>query len=251
MIVEALTHLFTPAPTYVKKMGYLKESIAIESRAQRCKNAWKPHLDNCKKLILEQAKKLSSSSQIMILGSGGFHDVPAKELTDLGHSITAVDIVHLPKIKNRYPHFAFESRDVTGLNEHLFKAIKCQEPLPLANIWTPSTTPDLIISLNLLSQLPLKMTQYAEKHSYDLNKSFHKDIMKAHLEWLKKQKTNVLLISDIQREYYHQDELVEMVSVLSDITLPSPNESWQWNIAPKGEADSKITIAHQVGGWIL
>ena len=39
MILEALTHLMTPAPRYVKKMGYLKEAIAIEARVKRCQSA--------------------------------------------------------------------------------------------------------------------------------------------------------------------------------------------------------------------
>jgi hypothetical protein len=99
MILEALTHLMTPAPRYVKKMGYLKEAVAIEARVKRCQSAWQPHLDQCKSLIINEAKKLPAGSQIMILGSGGFHDVPIRRLLDLKHQITCIDIILFTKDK--------------------------------------------------------------------------------------------------------------------------------------------------------
>ncbi|MCC3861783.1 hypothetical protein [Pseudemcibacter aquimaris] len=251
MIIEALTHLFTPAPTYVKKMGYLKESIAIEARVNRCRDAWQPHLDTCKKLILQQAEKLEQGSNIMILGSGGFHDIPMSELLALGHTITAVDIVHLQKVKNRYPDINFVEHDVTGLNQKLFDAVNNNKSVSPASDWELIKTPDLIISLNLLSQLPLKMIRYAEKHSHDLGILFQENVMQAHVDWLKKQKTNVLLISDIEREYYHHEKLVETIPTLLKIDLPDPISTWKWNIAPEGEADPEISITHLVGYWTL
>jgi hypothetical protein len=42
MIFEAIQHFITPAPEHIKKMGYLREAIAIEARAKRCKNAVAP-----------------------------------------------------------------------------------------------------------------------------------------------------------------------------------------------------------------
>lgn len=249
MIIEALTHLRTPAPRYVKKMGYLKEAIAIEARIKRCQSAWQPHLDKCKSLILEQAEKLPRDSQVMILGSGGFHDVPVKRLLDMGHHITCVDIVHLPKVKKRYPQVTFMERDVTGLNENLYNAVNKGVRVSPAETWGLIKTPDLIISLNLLSQLALKMVAYAESHENDLGVLFQENVLKAHVEWLQKQKTNVLLISDIAREYYEGDNLLESVPSLPKMDMPDPTETWKWNIAPKGEADKNISVLHQVGAW--
>ncbi|MDA9553233.1 hypothetical protein N9R64_01875 [Emcibacteraceae bacterium] len=251
MILEALTHLMTPAPGYVKKMGYLKEAIAIEARVKRCKNEWQPHLDQCKSLIITEARKLPEGSNLMILGSGGFHDVPIKRLLTLNHHITCVDIVHLPKIKKQFPEVNFVERDVTGLNENIFEAVnKDVRALP-AEEWKFIKTPDLIVSLNLLSQLALKMLLYAEEHQHDLGILFGDNIIKAHVEWLKKQETEVLLISDISREYFEDNTLLETIPSLPNMDMPESHKTWSWNIAPKGEADRDINITHNVGSWKL
>ncbi|MDG1995927.1 MAG: hypothetical protein P8J14_05495 [Emcibacteraceae bacterium] len=249
MIIEALTHLLTPAPQYVKKMGYLKEAIAIEARVKRCQGAWQPHLDKCKSLILEQAEALPRGSSIMILGSGGFHDVPIKRLSALSHHITCVDIVHLPKVKKRYPQVTFMERDVTGLNENLYNAVNKGVRVSPAQEWEFIKTPDLIVSLNLLSQLALKMISYAEMHDNDLGILFQNNVLKAHVEWLQKQNTNVLLISDIAREYYEGGNLLESVPSLPKMDMPEPSTTWKWDIAPKGEADKDISVVHHVGTW--
>ena len=251
MIIEALTHLLTPAPDYVKKMGYLKETIAIEARVARCKKAWQRHLDQCKSLILAQAEKLPPGSTIMILGSGGFHDVPIHRLLAMKHHITCVDIVHLPKVKKKFNQVIFMERDVTGLNETLYQAIQKGVRVGPAETWELMKTPDLIISLNLLSQLALKIVSFAEENDHDLGLLFQENVLNAHVARLKKQKTNVLLISDIAREYYDGETFLEKVPSLAKIDLPDPKERWAWNIAPKGEADPEISVLHKVGAWKL
>mgnify|MGYP000215194804 FL=1 len=249
MIIEALQHLFTPAPKHIKEMGYLREAIAIEARYKRCASAWRPHLEKCKSLILEQAEKLPRNSDIMVLGSGGFHDVPIKRLQDMGHQITCVDIVHLPKIKKRYPKIVFDERDVTGLNEGLYNAVKSGTRVMPAEEWELLKTPDLIVSLNLLSQLALKMIAFAEEHENELGLLFQDNVLKSHVDWLLKQDTNILLISDICREYHQGNQMIESVPSLPKLDLPSPSDTWNWNIAPIGEADKEISVLHQVGAW--
>lgn len=251
MLEEALTHLLTPAPKYVKKMGYLKEAIAIEARVKRCGAAWAPHLDKCKTLILGQAEALASGSEVLILGSGGLHDVPIRRLLKMGHHVTCVDIVHLPKVKKRFPEVTFVERDVTGLNEKLYTAVNNGTRVMPAEEWEFIRAPDLIISLNLLSQLALKMVSYAEEHDHDLGIYFQDNVLKNHVDWLKNQGTNVLLISDISREYYQGERLLETVSSLPKLDINPADETWAWEIAPIGEADKEITIVHQVGAWVL
>lgn len=223
--------------------------MIIEARVKRCQKAWQPHLDKCKSLILEQAEKLPQGSSIMILGSGGFHDVPINRLLALGHHMTCVDIIHLPKTKKTFKQVTFIERDVTGLNESLYHAVNKNGRVGPAATWELIKTPDLIISLNLLSQLALKMVTYAEDHHHDLGVLFQDNVLKDHLAWLEKQKTNVLLISDIAREYYEGEVLLESFPSLPAFILPDPSEAWAWNIAPKGEADKDINVVHSVGVW--
>ena len=251
MIVEAIQHLLTPAPEYIKKMGYVREAIAIEARHKRCEKKWQPHLDKCKSLILKEAEKLTPGSNIMILGSGGLHDVPVKELLEREHNITCVDIVHLPQIMKANRNLTFLNRDVTGLIEPVYKAVNQGTRVQADPEWELLQTPDLIISLNLLSQLTMKLVDYADHYGEDLGIQFSDNALKAHVSWLKKQATKKLLISDITRDYFQGRSLLETVSALPKLDLHDPTETWVWDIAPKGEADQKISIKHNVGAWCL
>lgn len=251
MIVEAIQHFFNPAPEYIKKMGYLQETIAIEKRAKRCFQQWQSHLDKCKSLILKATHQLRPRSEILILGSGGLHDVPMDQLLKNDFFVSCVDIVHLPRIKKIYPKVNFVERDITGLVKPLYLSIKNGGHVLADPEWEFIKKPDLIVSLNLLSQLSMKMVAYAEKNGKDLGLLFHKNVLKDHINWLLKQNTKILLISDIEREYFHNGMLIETVGSLPKLPLKNPDETWYWDIAPKGEADKEISIRHKVGSWKL
>ena len=251
MIIEALQHFLTPAPNYIKDMGYVREAIAIEARYKRCTAAWQPHLEKCKALILAQAEKLTPGSTIMILGSGGLHDVPVKALLERGHHVTCVDIVHLPNITKHYTELTFITRDITGMIEPLYKSMISGVRIQADPEWELLTVPDLIISLNLLSQLAMKLVDYAKQHGEDLGIKFSDNVLQAHIDWLIKQETNILMISDISRDYFQGERLVETIPSLPKSPINGPDETWAGDIAPKGEADPDISIKHNVGAWIF
>lgn len=245
MLKETFQHFFTPAPKYVKDMGYLREVIAIEARYERCAQHWRPHLEKSKEHILKATETLAPGAEIMILGSGGLHDVPMDALAHF--KLSCVDIVHLPRVKRKYQGVEFIEKDVTGLAEDIFYMRDFDKSFG----WNPSPVPDLIISLNLLSQLAMKPLEYAERYNHDLGVYFSDNILKAHVDWLKMQQTNVLLISDISREYYQGERLVTEIASLPGLELETPTDQWLWDIAPPGEADSEISIRHNVGAWRL
>ena len=68
MIAEALEWLATPCPLYVRRLGLLSESIAISARHRRCREAWVPHLEQSRYLILGRPPTLRSV-QILLLKS--------------------------------------------------------------------------------------------------------------------------------------------------------------------------------------
>jgi hypothetical protein len=247
MVREALQHLLTSAPKHIKKMGYVKESIAIEARAKRCEKSWAPHLAACKKQILVATTELAPGSSIMILGSGGLHDVPMAALSPF--KVTCVDIVHLPQTIKQYPDVEFINKDVTGVIEPLYNAVKNKNTFFPDPDWILAKRPDLIISLNILSQLALKPVSFSERHNHELGAFFHDNILKAHVNWLKRQKTKVLMISDINRDYFQGEKIIETEAAIPELDLGAPQDTWNWDVAPKGEVDKKINIRHVVGAW--
>jgi len=193
---------------------------------------------------------LEPKSRIMIVGSGGLHDVPMEGLIDLGHELILVDIIHLPSVRRKYEKYAeitFVQADVTAWVEPLYEGSSLRDikPARLAEV-------DLVISLNILSQLPLCLKKYAGKKPRALPDDFDHQIMAGHLNWLKKNSRNILLIGDVERLYLQGDAVVEREDALpSSLCLPAPEKVWDWPIAPRGEVDRKIAITHRVGLWHL
>ncbi len=245
MIVEAIQHFLTPSPREVKALGYVREAIAIEARFARCHDAWTDHLDKCKYHILAAANLLAPKSTIMIIGSGALHDVPMADLIDLEHALILVDIVHLPKIQKKYKkQIQLIEQDVTGWVRPLYH----NNPYPETACRLPKA--DLVISLNILSQLPLNLLNYAEKNHIPLPNDFMKNITDSHLKLLKSVAPQSLIISDIERCYNRGGELLERESVFAEIDLPTPKDSWDWLIAPKGELDRDAYLIHHVACWL-
>jgi len=46
MLTEWLTYIAADCTPPARKLGYLRESIAIRSRYRRCRTAWQPHLEH-------------------------------------------------------------------------------------------------------------------------------------------------------------------------------------------------------------
>ncbi len=246
MIFELLRHFLTPAPPEIKAMGYLREAIAIEARYNRCHTSWAGHLARCRMNILAAAKSLPPASRIMIIGSGALHDVPVEDLLSRGHNLILVDIVHLPEIRRRYRNndrIQFMEQDVTGLVKNLYQKRAVSE----IKFSLPQV--DLVISLNILSQLPLNLVKYAERQSIALPDDFSGSVMAGHLTLIKTIAPHVLIIGDMARKYEKDGMPVETEPALADLGLPEPTGTWDWHIAPKGELDRDISLTHQVGCW--
>ncbi|MBL4801181.1 MAG: hypothetical protein JKY45_04750 [Emcibacter sp.] len=246
MIFEAIQHILTPARKEVKALGYVREAIAIEERYGRCRKAWADHLDQCQQKILVTAGGIAPGSTIMIIGSGALHDVPMAALLALGHSLVLVDIIHLPKIRKLYQKntaVRFITQDVTGLVGPLFydkAATAVIDSLPSV---------DLVVSLNILSQLPLNLISYAQKYKISLPDDFAAEVMRAHVSRLRSLAPQALIIGDMARSYHQGVEILDRESALPEIGLPAPSDLWDWNIAPVGELDRNIALIHHVACW--
>ena len=254
MLREFFEYLLTPAEPAVKALGYLRESISIESRHRRCREAWREHLENSRRQILSAAETLKPGSHIVIMGSGALHDVPVEGLRERGLRLSLVDIVHLPAIKKRYAvddHIHFVTADVTGKVAPIFAQGSLDDGTPPALELV--SRPDLVVSLNILSQLAILPLKYLEKMGEKVPPDFAEEIMLAHLDWLEHFGCPVVLMSDIERLYLENDKILEREDALPEnVTrkLGPPLEEWIWRIAPPGELDRKIEVRHRVRCWL-
>lgn len=259
MILEWLHARMTPAPRHIRSLGLVHEAIAIEARFARCKKAWHRHLENSKEQVIQAIIKIEPGGEVIILGSGGLHDVPLAELCEHFRSVRLWDVVHTPRaraIAARYPGAICETVDITGLCEDFslwLKGKRSGPPRPCPPSDLPTGTADLIVSLNLMSQLPLQMMAKARAAKYQVAlDTFADDVIKSHLKWLKAQSCPVLLLSDLER-HYRKGNVLEVETALpsDDMDLGPSVATWTWDIAPEGEAPTFDTIVHKVGAFTL
>lgn len=159
MLLEWLSYITTPCSKLARKLGYLHEAIAIRERHSRQKKSWQPHLDRSREFILKSAAQCRESGTVVILGSGSLLDVPLEQLASSFEQVYLVDIIHLPKVRKQirhHPNVQLIEADLTCLGELLLdKSTDSPPPFPKAPVLPIQGKVDLVVSLNLLSQLPL------------------------------------------------------------------------------------------------
>ncbi len=277
MIVETLKYCFhyISCPKYIRELGLLSDLIGIESRYSRHKQAWKPHLENSRRMILETAQNLKKHDRIIIFGAGSLHDVPLKELSEIFAEVHLVDIFFLQHTINeikRYSNVEFHELDVTGILEKAFATMQrlktgsrklevLKYELDTLSTFMPKHFSDgkfdLVISLNLLSQLPMALKNYVEKSKIphldndEIFNHFYRNLILNHLSFLRSFAVNdskVLLISDTEKMVYDQNnELKACESSLEGLDETifkdwNAIDSWDWDLAPWGELDSQYSL---------
>jgi len=259
MIIEALTAALTPARTahqrLARQMGYVYEAVGINARHRRCRRAWRPHLRACKKNISSAISQIPPSGRIVILGSGSWLDLPVRALSRHGAEIILVDMMHLPWTRARahlHRNFTLLEADLTGYagawhdhqsregGDNIMPEPPACAPLPLDDA-------DLVISLNLLSQLPLRFVPVPPGNSADAE--LMRALQQAHMTALRAHRRPVLLISDFERTEVRPNSVDVIRSVPADILSGAADDSWQWHIAPMGELDRHTDVSLSVSCW--
>ena len=238
MLAEYLKFLTSPASTYAKELGYLKESIAFESRAQRNWKLWENHFTRCQDLIFSKAdnsaKPARPTRNIWVLGSGSLYETPWQKLADQGRKIKLVDVYHPPRVKKLikgYSQVQCVQMDVTGFDD--------LSPLQKVLLKSPVVPPlsvhpnDLMISCNMLSQLPICPLQYLMKNtdiSVEEKIQWARRLQAQHWNWLQSFGCEVLVISDF--EIHHLGKNSEVLRIEEQPFRPLAEKSaawdWQW-----------------------
>ncbi|MBL4720963.1 MAG: hypothetical protein JKY20_07525 [Alphaproteobacteria bacterium] len=247
MLLEAIEYALTPAPSWARRSGLLHDLIAVKGRYRRHRCVWEPHLDNTRSAILAAAALCVRNRTALILGSGALYDIPLAPLCDQFEQVVLIDAVHpwrARRIARRQRNAIFAHVDLSGVYDALLLGVahgadSAPEPRISSVPDIEPTDVDLVISANLLSQLPLAPVEFMHRHvtlSPDAETRFARTILQAHLDYIAGFSAVTGLITDRTRQTLDRDGSVLRASdALYGLALPAPDREWIWDIAPLGE----------------
>ena len=249
MIIELFKYVFSRSSKKARKLGYLHEAIAIESRFNRSSKFWKTHLNNTKKAIISACNQCEIKSSIVIIGAGSLNDIPIAEISRQFKNVYLLDIVFTYASRRKISQFnnidILES-DISGISD-LMKW-RNGEPLPTLNmpILPNIPHPDLVVSANVMSQLPVIPRNHIEASGYTDDQALNKwcnELLENHISFIKSLDTKTCVITDIN--HIADDESgkeLDNFDMLYGLKIGEPQNTWIWNLAPIGEINSKYSI---------
>jgi hypothetical protein len=259
MFREAVEALLTPCPRYARVMGYLDEVIGIGTRYRLCHEDWAPHLDHTRQVIRNGIKRCAARRTAVIFGAGRLYDVPLEDLADTFEQVLLVDLVHPLTARRQARRFAnvqLVSADVTGVAEAVYRLGGEDGDLPMScpGLLLDDPAVDYVASVNLLSQLPYTPSCYLRrwnKHSHERLEAFARQLITAHLDYLRRFRGVVSLITDVAYLYYDsQDQLTEETGALHGVEVPWSGQEWIWRLAPRCRSGGCTSLFHRVRGIV-
>lgn len=258
MLLDFLRFLATPAPTAQRRLGYLRDSIWLESRARRCRAAWAPHLAASRAVMSEAIRTCPRRDTAVVLGSGLLQDVPLAELTRAFRRVVLIDAVH-PLATRRAVRSLSQvellTADLSGAMALMTGEAADLDP-PLPPVCAEPET-GLVISANLLSQLPIRPVARLEGSrrpfgpwTREDGDAFGRRIVEGHLAALAALSAQVCLVSDLDEvEADRQGRVYAQHDLLYGVHFTKPDRSWLWELAPFGEAAHGRRLLHRVAGF--
>ncbi|MBI5895887.1 MAG: hypothetical protein HZB24_07775, partial [Desulfobacterales bacterium] len=197
----------------------------------------------------------------VILGSGLLLDVPLAELSAAFEQVILADIVHLPEVRRyvrRFANVRLEDYDISTIARRLFENMKTDGrmlPEPVTADFSFVPAPSLVVSLNLLSQLPVIPGRFVRRHlpavsSEDLQ-AWSRRLVETHCASLAALACDVCLIADYAYIQHNRGGSMETGSTLYGPALPDPKSTWLWRIAPRGELSRHDAKELKVGVWSM
>lgn len=254
MLAEILLSAITPAARELRRMGLLTASVGLWSRSFRQSRQWRPHYARCRDIVRQSLAGLPQRRTVVVLGSGLAEDVPMPDLLAAFERVVLVDAVHLPTVRLRWafePRVSFVTRDLSGMAGWLSGGSGGRVP-PLADLaGDPSV--DLVVSANLLSQIPIGVATFLDDHA-ERARALPGDLLRlsveGHLADLAGFRCRVCLLTDTTMTELDRDGTVtDTLDLMHGVVLPTPDASWDWTVAPYGEVDRRLEYVHRVHAY--
>lgn len=245
MIPEALNYAATWPLTSAGHRPFIRSSVNLWARANRCRAAWAEHERRTKAAILSSAEVCRQKRTVVVLGSGLLRDVPVAELSRLFDTVVVVDLVHLASVRSwlaieRFKNIRLIERDLSGLDALL--AGEAVEPLSFLR-QVPYL--DLVVSANLLSQIGIGAARRLEGHANPDELLPH--LIAAHAEGLAMVSAETCLVTDVSYTAINRAGTPqERVDLMRGVDIGPVRESWDWPVVPFGEESRDYQIVHHV-----
>lgn len=251
MLAEMLVWAGTRANRPARQLGYARAAVSLWSRRRRWTRDWAEHETNTRDFALKTVAACRRRDTVWLLGGGTLSDLPLAELSKLFRRVVVFDIAWLPQAQaaaRRWTNVELKLADVTGVVQPLSEwRLGMPLPIPPVDAMTDldPVPPDCVLSLNLLSQLPLLPMDYVQRQGMTVQaaESFGRAILQAHLQGLQNFACPVGLIADARRIWRSRaGEVVLSESAVLGVKLPPPERSWRWPVAPRGEIDNETGL---------
>jgi hypothetical protein len=235
-------------------LGFAADAVALWSRATRCRRAWADHEARCREVVRAAMADLPRRRAAVVLGSGLCRDIPLEDLAAAFASVVLVDAVHLPPVRRRarrHHNIRFVTRDLTGAADWLLGRAAGRVD-PVADLVADGSI-DLVVSANLLSQLPLPIERAFEEGRASAARADLADrVVGWHLADLARFRARVCLLTDVEcLDVAAQPgaPVLARLDLLRGARLPPPDESWTWTVAPPGEVERGVALVHRVHAY--
>lgn len=245
MILEALNYAASWPLTSAAHRPYIRSSVNLWARANRCASAWAEHEQRTKAAILEKAAPCRQRRTAVVLGSGLLRDVPVTELSRLFDTVVLVDLVHLASVRcwvamKGLKNVRLIERDLSGLDTLL-----AGQPLEPLSFLRQVPYLDLVVSANLLSQIGIgasrRLADRADKAP------LVRQMITAHVEGLVQIPAETCLLTDVSYTVIDRaGGRHETVDLMHGVDPGPARESWDWPVIPFGEESRDYQILHEV-----
>jgi len=232
-------------------MGYLHESIAMASRSKRCQKQWGEHYQHCQNTIIQAIDQCNDFNTAIILGAGSLRDIPLETLSQRFQQVLLVDLSFLKSARDQVKAFsnvALIDADITENISHFYQGdTRVIEP----QRWLDDLGVSLVVSLNLITQLPLLPAKWLMKRyqvKEDLIDKMSKQLIQHHLNYLQAFSGVKCLIADRwDTEFDAEGNIIDEFDPWWDITQPETVKEWDWELVPIGEGKTKSVQKNRVG----
>lgn len=259
MLREALAWMSTPCSPAARRLGYLGEAIALESRRQRCGEAWREHLAQCHEAVRTSLKRCAGHRTALVMGSGLGLEYPLDELAAQFERVLLADMLHprsVRRLVRRHANVVLIETDLTGVARHLLARGSAVTPAEL-EAWSavpprPFAGIDWVLSSNVLSQLPLLPVAWLARRRPGLSEAalerFGRRLMQRHLDLLGKFDATRCLIADAEQTLRNAaGHVVEHTDYAIALGLDAhAYSSWMWAVAPPGELPDGLRREHRM-----